>query len=156
MFVCVLCRYKLAYVDNLCALSLDRSLENVYAANNRLVRQLQELDGLEWRQKLPQHSHHHTITQALYSHASPSHNATPSSTQTPISAAVSSDNLAAPSNDLEVPSDSSVTPSQDLPPSTSVIPPITTTSPLSQTKVRCHTLPTTAYTLPVTAHSCTS
>ena len=47
------------------ALSLDRSLDTIYAANSRLRKLLEEQDGYHWKDKLPQHPEHDSITGAL-------------------------------------------------------------------------------------------
>ena len=59
------CRYRQAYVDNQMALSLDRSLDTVYAANSRLRTLLLDQDGNHWKDKLPEHPQLHSINQAL-------------------------------------------------------------------------------------------
>ena len=62
----VLCgRYRLAYVDNQLALSMDRNMDTVYASNNRISQHLKEQDGLNWRDKLPPHPDQQRVTQAL-------------------------------------------------------------------------------------------
>ena len=40
-------------------------MEAVYAANTRITRLLQDQDGLQWRSKLPPHSHQHALREAL-------------------------------------------------------------------------------------------
>ena len=47
------------------ALSLDRSLDTIYAANSRLRKLLEEQDGYHWKDKLPEHPERDSITQAL-------------------------------------------------------------------------------------------
>lgn len=58
-------RYRLAYVDNQLALSLHRDMPTVYAANSRISGLLKELEGQEWRTKLPRHPDQQRITAAL-------------------------------------------------------------------------------------------
>lgn len=48
-----LCRYKLAYNDYQLALSIDRTLTVAYQATSRITRLLREMEGNEWREKLP-------------------------------------------------------------------------------------------------------
>lgn len=124
-FMCVYCRHRLAYVDNQLALSLDRTMETVYTANSRISKQLKELDGVSWRDKLPQHPDQLRITQALSQISSTTSSDTPAQPTTAAIPPVQPTSTATP-------------PAQSTTAATPLVQSITTSNAInSQTKVSC-------------------